>query len=136
MNSDSISYQELGEITEQLFAACDDDPICVAKKLDTLTQSIREKVLSSDLLNAFQVFYYYFQESPDIFAEEILLFHPASLLMHGIPLIKDNGPYEMIFFVKQGEPVILLLNEDEIVIESFSGRNAYKKALTYIHENS
>ena len=136
MNSDSTPYQELGDIAEQLFAACDDDPICVAKKIDTVTQSVREQLLRSDLLNAFQVFYYYFRESPAILAEEILLFHPASLLAHGISLIKDNGrPYEMIFFVKQGVPEVVILNEDDIVAETFSGTDAYKKATSYIREN-
>jgi hypothetical protein len=136
MDSDSTPYQELGEIVEQLFTACDDDPICVAKKLDTVTQNVREELLRSDLLNAFQVFYYFFHKSPDILAEEILLFHPASHLVHGISLIKNNGPYEMIFFVKQGVPEIVLLNEDNIVIETFSGADAYKKAISYIRENS
>ena len=136
MNSDSTPYQELGAIAEQLFAACDDDPICVAKKLDAVTQNAREELLRSDLLNAFQVFYYFFRESPDILSEEILLFHPASQLMHGISLIKDNGLYEMIFFVKQGVPEIVILNEDNIVAETFSGINAYNKAISYIRENS
>jgi len=136
MNSDSTPYQELADIAEQLFTACDDDPICVAKNLDTVTQSVREQLLKSDLLNAFQVFYYYFRESPDILAEEILLFHPASRLMHGISFIKDSGSHEMIFFVKQGVPEIAILNEDDIVAETFSGTDAYKKAISYIRENS
>ena len=135
-DSESLSYQELGEIADQLFTACDDEPICVAKKLDDVTSDIREELLKSDLLNAFQVFYYYFREYPDILAEEILLFHPASLLVRGIYLAKGNGPYEMIFLVKQGVPEIVLLNEDGSVIETFSGRNAYNKAISYICENS
>jgi hypothetical protein len=136
MDSDSTPYQELGEIAEQLFTACDDDPICVAKKLDTVTQNIREELLRSDLLNAFQVFYYYFHESPDIVAEEILLFHSAAHLKQGIFLIKGNGPYEMIFFVKQGKPMIVITDEDDLVLKTCTGKGAYQEAVSFIRENS
>jgi hypothetical protein len=135
-NEDTISYQELGEIADQLFTVCDDDPICVAKKIDTLTPNIRDQLLESDLLNAFQVFYYYFHESPDIVAEEILLFHSAALLKHGIFLIKGNGPYEMAFFVKQGKPMILIIDEDELVLKTCTGKGAYQEAISFIRENS
>jgi len=135
-NEDTISYQELGDIAEQLFTVCDDDPICVAKKLDTLAPNIREPLLESDLLNAFQVFYYYFQEVPDIVAEEILLFHSAALLKHGIFLRKDSGPYEMAFFVKQGKPEILIIDEDDLVLKACTGKGAYQEAISFIRENS
>ena len=136
MNSDTISYNELGDIAEELFTVCEDDPICVAKQLDTFGPEIRDQLLGSDLLNAFQVFYYYFREVPDIVTEEILLFHSASHLVYGIPLIKGIGPYEMIFFMKQGRPMIAIIDEDDVVSMSFSGAKAYQKAVAYIRENT
>ena len=135
-NEDTISYYELGDIAEQLFTICDDEPICVAKKLDTLAPNIRDLLLESDLLNAFQVFYYYFRELPDILAEEILLFHSAALLRNGICLIKDNGPYKMAFFVKQGKPLIVIIDEDDLVQKTCAGKGAYQEGITFIRENS
>ena len=132
----TISYQELGDIAEQIFTVCEDDPNCVVKKLDTLAPRVRDLLLESDLLNAFQAFYYYFREFPDIVAEEILLFHSAAQLMDGIFLIKDNGPYEMIFFVKQGVPKIFIIDEDDSVLKTCTGKSAYKEAISFIHENS
>jgi hypothetical protein len=136
IHEDTISYQELGDIAEQIFTVCEDDPICVVKKLDTLAPYIRDFLLESELLNAFQVFYYYFRESPDIVAEEILFFHSAAQLMHGIFLIKGNGPYEMVFFVKQGVPQILILDEDDLVLKICTGKSAYREAISFIRENS
>jgi hypothetical protein len=133
---EDIPYQELGDIAEQLFTVCEDNPICVAKKLDTLMPNVRDILLESELLNAFQVFYYYFRESPDIVAEEILLFHSAAQLMHGLSFLKNNSPYEMIFLVKQGTPKIVILDEDELVLKICTGKRAYQEAISFIRENS
>ncbi|MDR2854925.1 MAG: hypothetical protein LBV40_02055 [Methanomicrobiales archaeon] len=136
IHEDTISYQELGDIAEQIFTVCEDDPIRVATKLGTLSPNIRDLLLESDLLNAFQVFYYYFRESPDIVAEEILLFHSAAHLIHGISLLKGIGPYEMVFLVKQGKPMIVIIDEDDLVLKTCTGTGAYREAISFIRENS
>ena len=136
MDSDTISYNELGDIAERLFTVCEDDPICVATKLHSLLPDIRDQLLGSDLLNAFQAFYYFFREVPDIVTEEILLFHSAGHLVHGIPLIKGIGPFEMVFIVKEGIPVIAIIDEDDMVSMTFTGKTAYQKGLAYIREHS
>ncbi|HNT08245.1 hypothetical protein, partial [Methanoculleus sp.] len=77
-------YMDLADIAERLFEASDDDDERLAGRLDTLDEETRRALLASDLLNAYQVFYFWFRETPDDLAMERLQLHAASDLARGI----------------------------------------------------
>ena len=56
---------------------------CLSGMLDALDTGTRNELLESDLLNAFQVFYYYFRINPDELVKERLELEPASSLHNG-----------------------------------------------------
>ncbi|HQD24545.1 MAG TPA: hypothetical protein PLU40_05920, partial [Methanoculleus sp.] len=65
-----VDYTELAELADTLFEASDDDDELLAEMLDTLDAETLNALISSDLLNAYQVFYYFFRETPDDLARE------------------------------------------------------------------
>ncbi|WP_243671064.1 hypothetical protein [Methanoculleus chikugoensis] len=102
-------YMELAELADSLFEASEDDDELLAKMLDTLDEETRGALLSSDLLNAYQVFYYYFRETPDELTMERLQLHAASDLARGGLVIDEVDLYEVIFLMEDGgEPAVLL----------------------------
>jgi hypothetical protein len=62
--------------------------------------------------------------------KEQLELEPASSVVHGIK-IDEIEFLELIFLVKENEPVILVTNGQETVT-SFTGRNAYSEGLKYL----
>ena len=127
-----VDYKELAELAESLFEASDDDEELLAKILDTLDDETREALLSSDLLNAYQVFYYYFRETPDELTMERLQLHAASDLARGL-VIDEVDLYEVIFLMEGGEPAVLL-TDGESTLARFSGAGAYAEIASYIEE--
>lgn len=116
---DGGRYAELAELVDEILVRCDDDPSCIAAALSTLEPKTRDEILSSDLLNAWQVFWYYFQEYPGDEQVEFLVFHSAGELSRGVPM-GDVGIFRLTFIVKAGEPCILL--EDDITeVARFTG---------------
>jgi len=127
-----VDYMELAELADSLFEASDDDDELLARMLDTLDEEMRGALLSSDLLNAYQVFYYYFRETPDELTKERLQLHAASDLAPGI-VIDEVDIYEVIFSMEDGEPVVLI-TDGENTLARFSGPEAYEKAALYMEE--
>jgi hypothetical protein len=125
-------YWELAELADRLFEISDDDVEKLADLLDTLDDAVRTELLASDFLNAFQVFFYYFRESPTEIGEERLILQPAGAVERGIGF-EEWDLLDLIFGVKNGEPVIALSDGDRVVA-SFSGRDAYRDAVRYASE--
>lgn len=127
------SYRDLAKIAEMLFIQSDDDEEELAVALDSVEEGVRQDLLTSDLLNAYQVFYYYFREFPGDLAKERLLLLPASALSHGVILVEINY-VEVIFHVEQGDAVITLHDEGQ-VIANYHGRDAYQNARQFIDDS-
>ncbi|MFY9799660.1 MAG: hypothetical protein WAK10_00245, partial [Methanoregula sp.] len=85
MNSEehTVPYPELVARADHLFEECEDDVSCLASRLDSLDSEMRYELLVSDLLNSYQVFYYYFRTFPDELISERLELEPASSLIKG-----------------------------------------------------
>ena len=126
-------YMDLADIAERLFEASDDDDERLAGRLDTLDEETRRALLASDLLNAYQVFYFWFRETPDDLAMERLQLHAASDLARGI-VIDEIDIYDLVFSVKGGNPV-LVLTDGENTLARFEGERAYGEILEYLDEH-
>jgi hypothetical protein len=127
------SYRDLAKIADTLFIQSNDDEEQLATALDSVEEDVRKDLLASDLLNAYQVFYYHFREAPGELAKERLLLLPASSLSHGVILVEIDY-VEVVFQVEQGEPVITLHDEGQ-VIANYHGPNAYRSAMQFIDDS-
>jgi hypothetical protein len=125
-----VPYKTLVSLADNLFEQCEDDVSCLSRMLDALDASKRNELLESDLLNAFQVFHYYFRINPDELVKERLELEPASSLVTGV-LIDEIDPVDLIFSVHNHEPAILV-SDGEIVLHTFRGKTAYAQGLKYI----
>lgn len=127
------SYRDLADIADRLFIQSNDNEEELATALDSVDNEIRQDLLRSDLLNAYQVFYYYFREFPGELAKERLLLLPASTLSHGVILAEINY-VEVVFQVEQGDPVITLHDEGQ-VIANYHGKDAFRNASQFIDDS-
>jgi len=132
MNSDgsSIPYDMLASMADRLFLECEDDVQCLSRIIATLDPATRNELLVSDLLNAYQVFYYYFRTCPDELVCERLELEPASSLIRGVK-IDEIELLDLIFLVKNHEPVIIV-SDGESALFTFKGKTAYSQGLKYI----
>ncbi len=129
-SSDLVPYSELVTLADQLLDECDDDTGLLAEKLDALPESLRNELLVSDLLNAFQVFFFYFRQMPDEIEAERMVLHPASELPYGIR-VNEIELLELIFAVTKDGPVMIVSDGNQALVE-YTGKDAYRKALDYI----
>ncbi len=127
------TYANLMDLAEELFEASGDDDERLAEKLDALDGETRGALLSSDILNAYQVFYYYFREEPDELTMERMQLHAAADLSRGV-VIDEFDIYEVIFSVAGGKPV-LLLTDGESTLARFEGERAYADMIGFIEES-
>jgi hypothetical protein len=127
------TYRDLAKIADRLFIESNDNEEQLATALDSVEPEIRQELLASDLLNAYQVFYYYFREFPGELAKERLLLLPASSLSHKV-ILAEIDYVEVEFRVDQGEPVITLLDEGQ-VIANYHGKDAYHSAMQFIDDS-
>jgi hypothetical protein len=132
MNPDgsTVSYAELVSIGDHLFEKCEEDVACLASRIDALDASVRNELLVSDILNSFQVFYYYFRIFPDEMISERLELEPASSLIQGVK-IDEIELLELLFLVKNHEPLIIV-SDGEKAITTFKGKTAFADGLKYI----
>jgi hypothetical protein len=132
MNPDDapVSYRTLVATTDQLLEKCEDDIKCLCRMIDTLDPALRNDLLVSDLLNANQVFYYFFRKLPDDLLSERLELEPASSLIKGVK-IDEIELLDMIFSVHDHEPVITVSDGEKNLI-MFKGKTAYTDGLKYI----
>jgi hypothetical protein len=126
----AIPYSRLVAAADSLLEAADDDLVLLARGIDALEQPVRDELLVSDQLNAYQVFYYFFRTEPDILVQEMLDLEPASSLRGGIK-IEETDLLEMFFAVQDAQPVIVISDGDKTVA-TFPGRSAYEKGRQFL----
>lgn len=102
---------------------------CIAVRLGSLEPPVRDELLTSDLLNAWQVFWYCFRTDPGIFLREMMELEPASTLATGLRL-GEIDLLELHFGIRENIPVIAVYDGEKSVA-SFRGRNAYTDAVKY-----
>jgi hypothetical protein len=127
-----IDPVELAELADRILAIAGENEKTLAEVLDTLDAEARKALLSSDLLNALQSFYYHFREMPTLLGQERLTLQPAVAATEGIPFEDEKG-VELVFRVEEGDPVIELSELGEILAK-FEGASAYRGARRYIEE--
>jgi hypothetical protein len=128
--SSKVSYADLVAIGDHLFEKCEEDVTCLASRIDALDTGVRNELLVSDILNSFQVFYYFFRIFPDELIGERLELEPASSLVQGVK-IDEIELLELIFSVKNHEPVIIV-SDGEKALTVFKGKTAFADGLKYI----
>ncbi len=126
-------YRELAKIADSLFKASGDDEERLASHLDTIGMDLRQELFVSDLLNAYQVFYYFFRESPGGLEKERMILAPASLLVKGMVILEVDY-LEMVFSMDSGEPVIAVRDEEQVLV-NYRGKTAYRDAKQFIDES-
>ena len=123
-------YHELVTIIDKILDACDDDVPCIVKRLDGLSEETRNELLVSDLLNAYQVFYFMFRTDPGDLVRERLDLNPASALRGGL-LVAETDLLEMYFGIKDAQAVVAISDGDRIVA-AFSGKGAYEQGIRFL----
>ncbi len=123
-------YFELAELADKILTICDDDVAELALVLDELEEGVKNELLVSDFLNAYQVFWYFFRYEPDILATERLMLSSASSLLQGV-LIEERDLYEIMFRVANGRAE-MIVTDGEGVLSVFQGKNAYQEAADWV----
>jgi hypothetical protein len=131
-DDEPLPYSMLIQIADSILEAGEDDPDALAVSLDQLDPEIRDELLASDLLNAFQVFYYFFREAPGDLETDRLILQPASAVLTGV-VVTERELYDVIFRVEKGSPVIVV-SDGESVLAGFHEKDAYRQALRFIDE--
>lgn len=126
----SVPYSRLVAIADKLLEDADDDVARLARSIDALEQPVRDEFLVSDLLNAYQVFYYFFRIEPDILVQERLDLEPASSLINGL-LVEETDLLEMFFGIRNAMPIIVISDGDKVVA-TFSGKSAYEQGRIFL----
>jgi hypothetical protein len=126
----AIPFTELVSVADGIFAECGEDAEALARRLGTLPEPLRDEILISDLLNAWQVFFYFFRMWPDRIVQERLELEPASVLGSGV-VLEEIELLDLIFTVKDRQPVVTVSDGDK-VLAAFTGPTAYRDALAYI----
>jgi len=132
MNPDGspAPYHILAALADHIFEECEDDVKCLSHRIDALDSDLRNELLDSDLLNAFQVFYYFFRILPDELVCERLELEPASSLTKGVK-IDEIELLDLVFSVKNHEPVIMV-SDGEKPLMTFKGKTAFIDGMKYI----
>jgi len=123
-------YRSLVALADHLFEKCEEDVKCLSHRIDALDSPLRNELLVSDLLNAYQVFYYFFRILPDDLVCERLELEPASSLIRGVK-IDAVELLELIFSVINHEPVIMV-SDGEHPLVTYKGKTAYAEGLKFI----
>ncbi len=127
-----MPFGELGRIADHILEKGEDEPDVLAHELDQLPPDIRDELLTSDLLNAFQVFYYLFREDPGDLERERLTLQPASALATGV-MMSENDLFEVIFSFDGSEPSFSV-SDGEQIIARYHGTGSYAQALQFLDE--
>ncbi|PKL64762.1 MAG: hypothetical protein CVV32_06680 [Methanomicrobiales archaeon HGW-Methanomicrobiales-3] len=123
-------FHELVEIVDGILDTCEDKVPCIVKKLGELDPEVRSELFISDLLNAYQVFIYFFRTEPDILVQEQLELEPASSLRAGL-MIDEVDLLEMFFVIRESKPLIII-HDGEKAVATFSGGSAYRDGREYL----
>jgi len=125
-----IPYSRLVAEADCLLEKADDDIARLVRGIDALEQPVRDELLVSDQLNAYQVFYYFFRIEPDMLVQERLDLEPASALVRGLK-IEETDLLEMFFAVHNNKAVIVI-SDGDTALATFSGRSAYVQGRTFM----
>ena len=117
------SFSQLVELVDRMLDDCEEDEECLALRLGHLEPALRNELIVSDLLNAWQVFYFMFRTEPDLLARERMELEPASSLVNGLK-IETTDLLEMYFAIRECVPAIVIHDGDKTVA-AFSGKSAY-----------
>jgi len=126
------AYRDLYPVADRILEEGEDDPEALVVALGKIDPGVRDELLASDFLNAWQVFYYHFREDPGELERDRLTLQPASALSEGV-LITEIEFYEIVFFMDSKEPVISVRTGEDIVA-NFRGREAYRLARKFLDE--
>lgn len=126
-------YRDLAKLADSLFKASGDDEEHLASHLDTISADLRRELFMSDLLNAYQVFYYFFRESPGALEKERMILTPASLLVKGV-VLREVDYLEVILSLDGDEPLITVRDEEQ-VLAHYRGTSGYRDAMQFIDES-
>jgi len=91
---------------------------------------MRNELMVSDLLNAWQVFYYYFRTVPDELVKERMELEPASSLTRGLKI--DEVEFLELFFVMRDHKPLIVVSDGEKPVATFSGGNAFTDGMAYL----
>ena len=132
MNPDSsnVPFPELVSLADKLLEESDDNVELLAKKIGSLDAGVRNELMVSDLLNAYQVFYYYFRTVPDELVKERMELEPASSLPRGLKI--DEVEFLELFFVMRDHKPLIIVSDGEKPVATFSGGNAYSDGMQYL----
>ena len=132
MNPDSsnVPFPELVSLADKLLEEIDDNVELLAKKIGSLDAGVRNELMVSDLLNAYQVFYYYFRTVPDELVKERMELEPASSLPRGLKI--DEVEFLELFFVMRDHKPLIIVSDGEKPVATFSGGNAYSDGMQYL----
>lgn len=124
-----IDNIELAELAEQILDIAEEDYDRLSSVIDDLDAEIRDELLVSDFLHAYQVFYYFFRKEPEEIVIDRLMLEPASSLEHGVYI--DNYDIFELWFVIEEKKGVIFVSNGEKVLKKFSGRSAYNEAVSY-----
>jgi hypothetical protein len=126
----ALPFPELVRIADCLLEESGEDDDALVRRLQTLPGPVLRELLVSDLLNAWQVFYYFFRSAPDELARERLELEPASSLVDGVT-IDEIDLLVRVFRVRDGIPEILVTDGKD-TLKTFSGASAVADSLSFI----
>lgn len=126
----AIPFPALAALADTLLEEGGDDIERLAAGIASLDEDVRNELVVSDLLNAWQVFYYCFRTIPDELVKERLELEPASSLPHGLKI--DEGEFLELFFVMNDHKPLVVVSDGEKAVATFSGRTAYENGMHYL----
>lgn len=124
------SFSELVRIADCLLEESGEDEDALVRQLEVLPGPVRDELFVSDLLNAWQVFYYFYRMEPDELVRERLELEPASSLPSGV-VIDEIDLLERVFRIARHRPEILVTDGKE-TLKTFTGTSAVADSLAYI----
>jgi len=124
------SFSELVRIADCLLEESGEDDDALVRQLEVLPGPVRDELFVSDLLNAWQVFYYFYRMEPDELVRERLELEPASSLPSGV-VIDEIDLLERVFRIAHHRPEILVTDGKE-TLKTFTGTSAVADSLAHI----
>ena len=126
----AVPFPELVALADKILEECDEDVALLATRIGSLDADVRNELMVSDLLNAWQVFYYYFRTVPDELVKERMELEPASSLLRGLKI--DEVEFLELFFIMKDHKPLIVISDGEKPVATFSGRNAFSDGRAYL----
>jgi len=126
----AVPFPELVALADKLLEESDEDVSRLATKIGSLDADVRNELIVSDLLNAWQVFYYSFRTVPDELVKERMELEPASGLSRGLKI--DEVEFLELFFVMKDHKPLIVVSDGEKPVATFSGNTAYANGMKYL----